>query len=111
MTKWTELCRTHHRTETIITEELRPLVGDRIKHVLRDLIIGGDGHIVDIKYVVLDQVDEKMKWLTNCFPCDAERMDELREAAIDKLLSLLKPEARELYEKEQRRAGGKDEKL
>jgi len=54
MTKWTELCRTHHRTETIITEELRPLVGDRIKHVLRDLIIGGDGHIVDIKYVVLD---------------------------------------------------------
>ena len=36
-------------------------------------------------------------------------MYEEREAAIDKLLSLLKPEARELYEKEQRRAGGKDE--
>ncbi len=61
MTEWTELCRTHHRTETVIpeeetviTEELRHLVGDRIKHVLRDLIIGGDGHIVDIKYVVLD---------------------------------------------------------
>lgn len=54
MTEWTELCRMHHRTETIITEELRPLVSDRVKHVLRDIIIGSDGRIVDIKYVVLD---------------------------------------------------------
>ena len=54
MTEWTELCRMHHRTETIITEELRPLVSDRVKHVLRDIIIGSDGRIVGIKYVVLD---------------------------------------------------------
>ena len=52
--EWVELSRKHYKFGYVITEELRPLVGERIKHVLRDVIIGSDGHIADIKYVVLD---------------------------------------------------------
>lgn len=54
MDQWTEVTRKHLKFEYIITEELRPLVGDKIKHVLRDIIVSGDGTIKDIKYVVLD---------------------------------------------------------